>query len=48
MRDTQDDAPVIEIRNLGPATELTKGIPYKTPFLEGSPPPFDHYCPNCG
>jgi len=47
MRDTQD-APVLEIKEVGPASELTKGIWYITPFMETAPPPFNYYCPNCG
>lgn len=42
MHDEQD-APVLEIQDLGPATELTRGIPYITPFIETAPPPFNHY-----
>lgn len=47
MRDTQD-APVLVIQDIGPATELTKGIAFITPFIEAAPPPFAYYCPNCG
>ena len=46
MRDTQD-APVLVIQEIGPATELTKGISFVTPFIENAPPPFAYYCPNC-
>jgi hypothetical protein len=44
----KEETPVLEIQDIGPATELTKGIWYTTPFMETAPPPFNYYCPNCG
>jgi hypothetical protein len=35
------------IKDLGPASKRTKGLPYQTPWIENALPPFNYYCPVC-
>jgi hypothetical protein len=54
MNDT-DERPVLEtesrnalqMKDLGAATELTRGSALRTPFIENGIAPYNYWCPGC-
>jgi hypothetical protein len=38
---------LLEIKDVGAATAITRGSPELYPWYEIGPPPYNHYCPIC-
>lgn len=40
-----NDKPLLEIYDMGTATDLTKGSAFNVPPIENGVPPYDHFWP---